>query len=84
MTCLSALENFSDFKSRTYTCKQGVTIGGEWLSCLGNHGTLGLRDGLARSCNAVFSQTAVDLGKSALTNTANEVGFNKTPLYGRH
>ena len=78
VTCLSALENFSDFSERKYTCQRGVTLSNEWLSCLSNHGTLGIKDGLAQSCNAVFSQVALDVGKTALTNTANEIGFNKT------
>ena len=77
VTCLSALENFSDFSERKYTCQRGVTLSNEWLSCLSNHGTLGIKDGLAQSCNAVFSQVALDVGKTALTNTANEIGFNK-------
>lgn len=78
VTCLSAIENFSDFSQRKYTCQSGVSLSNEWLSCLSNHGTLGIKDGLARSCNAVFSQVALDVGKTALTNTANEIGFNKT------
>ena len=77
VTCLSALENFPDFDQRTYTCEHGVTIQNEWLSCLVDHDTLGIRDALAQSCNATFAQVALDVGRPALTKTAEKIGFNK-------
>lgn len=77
VTALSALENFSDATERTYTCERGVTIGGEWLSCMGNHGQRNLESSLVYSCNAAFAQFALDLNRETLTKTAEEVGFNK-------
>ncbi len=77
VTALSALENFSDATTRTYTCDRGVTLGGEWLSCMGNHGKRQLESSLVYSCNAAFAQFALDLGRDALTKTAEKVGFNK-------
>lgn len=77
VTALSALENLPDAKSIQFSCKHGVTIAGEWLSCLGNHGKIGLDGALVHSCNAFFAQTALELGKSKLTATAEKVGFNK-------
>lgn len=78
VTALSALENLPDAKSIQFSCKHGVTIAGEWLSCLGNHGKIGLDGALVHSCNAYFAQTALELGKSRLTETAEKVGFNKS------
>ncbi|MBR4868075.1 MAG: penicillin-binding protein, partial [Clostridia bacterium] len=78
VTALSALENLENPTSVTFSCKRGVTIEGEWLSCLGNHGTLGLDKALVHSCNAAFSQFALALGRKTLTKTAEQVGFNKT------
>ena len=77
VTAAAAIETFSDMGTRKYTCKQGVEIDGEWISCLGNHGTLGFEDALAHSCNAYFSQLAVDLGAETLTKYAEKLGFNK-------
>ncbi|MBQ5590718.1 MAG: penicillin-binding protein, partial [Clostridia bacterium] len=57
---------------------KGVMINGEWISCLGNHGTLTLKDALAKSCNAYFSQLAADLGEDTLTKYAEKAGFNKS------
>ncbi len=78
VTALSALENLSDARSMTCPCKHGVTIAGEWLSCLGRHGDISLDNALVHSCNAFFAGTALKLGRSKLTATAEKVGFNKT------
>lgn len=78
VTALSALENLSDVEDYSFSCRRGVTIDGEWLSCLGNHGSLGLEGALVNSCNAAFAQFALELGRNALTKTAEKVGFNRS------
>ena len=78
VTALSALENLPDATDMQFSCKQGVTIAGEWLSCLGNHGKIGLDGALVHSCNAFFAQTALTLDRKKLTATAEKVGFNKS------
>lgn len=78
VTALSSLQNLPDVHETTFECHHGVTIQGEWLSCLGNHGTVGLESSLVRSCNAGFAQFALKLGRQKLTKTAESVGFNKT------
>ena len=77
VTTLSALENLSNTDDLTFNCSHGVTIEGEWLSCLGRHNDIGLDNALVHSCNAFFAQTALKLGKNTLTKTAEKVGFNK-------
>ena len=78
VTALSALENLPSAREMTFSCSRGVTIAGEWLSCLGNHGDIGLDSALVHSCNAFFAQTALKLDRKTLTATAEKVGFNKT------
>ena len=78
VTALSALENLSDANQMKFFCKHGVSIADEWLSCLGNHGGIGLDGALQYSCNAFFAQTALRIGRKKLTATAEKVGFNKT------
>lgn len=78
VTALSALENLNDANTIQFSCSQGVTIAGEWLSCLGHHGKIGLDNALVHSCNAFFAQTALKLGRRTLTSTAEKVGFNKS------
>lgn len=78
VTATAALETIDDIADRSYTCRKGVEIGGEWVSCMGNHGTLKFREALAVSCNAYFSQLAVDLGADTLTRYAEKLGFNQS------
>ncbi len=78
VTASASIETFDDAYTREYTCNKGVMMNGEWISCLGNHGTLTLKDALAKSCNAYFSQLAADLGEQTLTKYAKRAGFNKS------
>lgn len=80
VTALSILDNVSKPEELQFKCSHGVTIGGEWLSCLGNHGNVDLDNALIHSCNAYFAQAAghKNIGRSELTATAEKVGFNKT------
>ncbi len=78
ITTAASIDTFSDAYTRKYTCNGGVMINGEWISCLGHHGTLTLKDALAKSCNAYFSQLAADLGEDTLTKYAEKAGFNET------
>lgn len=78
VTAAAALETQEDILERSYTCKRGVEIGGEWISCLGNHGSIQLEDALAQSCNAYFAQLAVSLGADMLEKYAEKMGFNRS------
>ncbi len=78
VTALSVLQNLPDAQTRTFTCQRGVTIEDEWLSCLGNHGTVDLQTALVKSCNAAFAQFALAVGRENLTRTAQSVGFDRT------
>ncbi len=78
VTAFAALEHLKNAKEQTFSCRRGVTIEGEWLSCLGDHGTIPLENALVHSCNAVFSQFALAVGKENLTKTAEHIGFNQT------
>ena len=77
VTAAAAIDTFPDYKNREYTCKQGVSINGEWISCLSNHGKLKFDRAYAISCNAYFSQLAVDLGKDKMAEYAEKFGFNR-------
>lgn len=78
VTAAAALESQKDMDTRTYTCKRGVEVDGEWISCLGNHGKIGFKDALAQSCNAYFAQLAISLGPDTLTKYAEKMGFNQS------
>lgn len=77
VTSACAIENLSDWDSRTYTCTGSTIINGEEITCMGQHGEIGLEAALGNSCNIYFAELAADLGKDAMTKTANEMGFNQ-------
>lgn len=76
VTTAAALDTFDDIYDREYVCEGGVTVNGEHISCMGYHGKIKLKEALARSCNAYFSQLAVDLGADKLTEYSEKAGFN--------
>lgn len=77
ITAACAVENLSDWDSRTYSCDGSVVINGEEITCMGHHGEQTLGEALGNSCNVYFAELAVDLGKDAMTRTAGEMGFNQ-------
>lgn len=77
VTAACAIEHLSDWDTRTYTCTGSTIINGEEITCMGQHGEIGLESALGNSCNIYFAELAADLGKDAMTETANEMGFNQ-------
>ena len=63
------------FCTGNYVFESGLTIGC-WVE--EGHGALLFRDGLAHSCNPVFIETALRLGRSKILDYAEEFGL-KTP-----
>lgn len=78
VTALCAMENLPDWESFTSTCTGSVVIGNNEVTCMGEHGTINIRDGLTYSCNVLFAELAVELGKDALTETAASLGFGQS------
>ncbi|MBQ2676577.1 MAG: penicillin-binding protein [Clostridia bacterium] len=77
ITAAAGIDTFEDIYDRVYTCKGGVEIDGEWISCMGNHGKTDIKEAVAYSCNAYFSQLAVDIGKDKMMEYAEKAGFNQ-------
>ncbi len=78
ITTAAALENIPDIDSRTFECSGSAIIGGEKVSCMSSHGTIGIDDALAQSCNIVFAQLAAELGPDKMTQAANKMGINSS------
>lgn len=77
VTAICAIENIPDVFERTWECggsykpKKGVEI-----KCMSNHGKkVTFEDALAKSCNSVFAQLAIELGSEKLTETAKRLGI---------
>lgn len=78
ITTAAAIENIPDIDSRTFECNGSAVIGGETVTCMDNHGTIDIHDGLAQSCNIVFAQLAYELGEDKMTAAAEELGVTKS------
>lgn len=78
VTLASALQNIEGVEDEIFTCDGSTMIGGEKISCMHTHGEITMKDGLAQSCNIVFAELAERLGKSKMTATAEQLGFNSS------
>lgn len=77
VTTAAALENLPGLAERTFRCTGKTVINGKEITCDSVHGTIDYRDGLARSCNIVFAELALELGRDKLTQTAQQMGFGQ-------
>ncbi len=76
VTSAAAIENIPDLFERTWTCNGSEEIGGSDITCLETHGTINFEEAMAHSCNIVFAELAVELGKDVMTETAEKIGIN--------
>ena len=82
ITAISALENIPDIYSREFYCDGGYNTGDGKVICNDVHGTVDFEEALNHSCNSAFAAIANELGRSKLTATASELGFNTREKVG--
>lgn len=77
ITAAAALENISDIYSQTFYCNGSYAISGSdrGVICSGVHGSLNFEGALNNSCNSAFANIALQVGKSRLQKTAQEMGI---------
>lgn len=78
VTTAAALENLSDPENMYFNCTGSTIINGNKVTCTATHGKVDMKTGLAKSCNIVFAELAVQIGKEKMTEEANLMGFNKS------
>lgn len=78
ITAAAGFEHINGYENKSFTCESKKEIGGSDITCLETHGTLGLHDAFAYSCNIAFGDTAVLVGKDKLQKTADEMGINRS------
>lgn len=77
VTAAAAIETLGeDAYNTAFMCDYGTVIEGEKLSCMGKHKSVTLERAFSHSCNAFFSNMALTLGKSTMTEYAEQFGFN--------
>lgn len=75
LTAAAALEQLDDVQMRSFQCNGTNILGGQSIVCESVHGSIGLKEGLAHSCNNVFGQVAVELGGETLQKYAQKAGL---------
>ena len=81
VTAAAAMEKWPDsWSERRYDCSGALEMGGDDITCLHGdaHGTQDLYEALGNSCNVYFAQLARDIGREALQQKAEEMGFNRS------
>ncbi len=90
VTAAAAIQNFSDYADRSFTCEGQLTVGNRVITDAGTdlaagkvtqHGLLTLQQAFVKSCNNSFAQAALQLGDSRLRKTAESFGFNDNFLF---
>ncbi len=76
ITSAAAIEKIPDLDTRTFHCAGSTVINGETIHCDSIHGDISFENGLAQSCNVVFAQLSVELGKDSMTTYADQLGCN--------
>ena len=82
VTLSAAMENLSDWDSRTFTCTGATQVGEETVTCQTAHGTLNAEEALAVSCNGFFATLAAELGGDTIAAYARSArgGTWSTPV----
>jgi peptidoglycan glycosyltransferase len=77
VTAAAAIENIPGVENRTFHCDGSIEVDGNKITCLEHHGDISLTEGMAKSCNIVFAQLAMELGAEKMLNQALSMGFDK-------
>ena len=77
VTTAAALETLPDVRRQSFTCTGTFTIGGDKVTCERAHGTLTLKNAMARSCNCYYANLALQLGADTLEDRVEAYGVTK-------
>lgn len=75
-TTIAGIDCIKDLESRKFSCNKVKVINGEKVTCMKSHGTIGLKEGFSKSCDIVFGDIGVELGKDVMKRKMEEMGFN--------
>ena len=82
VTTVCAIQNMTDYSSFEYECTGETVINGVKVTCPRAHGKLDFDSAFAQSCNCAYAHLAEKLGGTALTSTAQKLGFGKSFDFG--
>jgi len=77
VTAAAALEQIENIGDLFYTCEGSYDAAGDAITCTGVHGSIGLRQALAVSCNCYFAQLSLELGPEMIAQYAEKCGLTE-------
>ncbi|HZK38890.1 MAG TPA: penicillin-binding transpeptidase domain-containing protein [Clostridia bacterium] len=83
VTAAAAIENIPDIYSRSFECTGKLQTANGVVTCPSVHGKLNFEKAMNKSCNSVFAQVAIELGKDKLQLQADAMGLNASFKIGR-
>jgi len=77
LAALYSLENFSNARERTYTCRGSYRLGNRSFGCWKKtgHGKVNLHEAIQQSCNVYFFNLIQDIGLEEWAHLAREFGL---------
>ncbi len=83
VTSAAGLEAISNLEGKTFDCQRTKMVNNKKITCMAAHGDIALKEAMKDSCNIYFADLAIELGKKRMTQTANELGFNRSFSFDR-
>ena len=77
VTLAAAIENIPDIWDQTFYCDGDLSIDPDTITCSGVHGTIGVEDAIANSCNCAFAEIALQLGGDVIAEYAEKYGLTE-------
>ena len=78
VTLAAAIENIPDLWEQTFYCDGDLEIAPDTINCAGVHGTIGIEDAIAGSCNCAFAEIALQLGGDIIAEYAEKYGLTES------
>lgn len=80
ITALEYMRENSNYENFSYNCTSTIIKNSNKISCYHGtaHGTVNLREAIAKSCNTAFVELGSDLDKESLKELAEDLLFNRT------
>ena len=77
VTLAAALEHIPDVAQQTFQCSGSYAVGNGEVTCEDPHGTQTLKEAFCNSCNCVFGQLTLQLGKDTMNRYVEQFGVTE-------
>ena len=83
MTAAAAIDNVASINSESFSCDGAYHTSYGDVKCMSEHGSLKMKEALAKSCNSAFAAIANEVGGKQLQATAEAFGYNQKVSLGK-